>query len=123
MLLLEILFNGFLVFLKLHWLDLIVVFLFVGVLAFLWKRGKKQLVMDIIRELVCRAEQIYGSGTAPIKLANVWANIYIKLPFVVRIFFTQQQLQGYIEESVDWLRKKLAINSNYLSSYSEEKKQ
>lgn len=109
-------------FLKLYWGSVLVSAIFISVLIFLWKRGKKDLVKRIILELVCKAEQQYGSGTGAIKLGMVWREIYNRLPLLIRLVFTEKELQGYIEYWVTWLRKKLSENETYLSSYSDEVK-
>ena len=111
----------FLEFLKLYWGSVLVSAVFISVLIFLWKQGKKDLVKRIILDLVCKAEQKYGSGTSVVKLGMVWGEIYRRLPLLVRLVFTQAELQGFIEEWVSWLKKKLKENENYLSSYSEER--
>lgn len=108
--------------LKLYWVDILISAIFISILIFLWKRGKKQLVKKIILELVCKAEQTYGSGTGTIKLAMVWSGIYNRLPLLVRLVFTQAELQSIIEYWVDWLKKQLAKNKTYLNSYSDDVK-
>lgn len=104
-----------------YWLDALIILFAIGLLIVLWRFGKKDFVKCIITELVARAEQLYGSGSGQVKLAFVLSELYKKLPFVVRLVFTKEELQGYIEEAVDWLRKKLAINGDYLLSYTDEK--
>ena len=109
-------------FLKLYWVDVLISAIFISILIFLWKRGKKGVVKKIILELVCKAEQQYGSGTGTIKLAMVWSGIYNRLPLLVRLVFTQSELESIIEYWVDWLKKELAKNKTYLNGYNEEAK-
>lgn len=110
-------------FLKLHWLDLLLVLLFIGFLAWLWKRGKQEAVRRIIYALVSKAEQQYGSKTGPIKWADVWAGIYEKLPWVVRLAFTKEELEAIIEDGVKWLKKQLESKPGAnLLPYAEEMK-
>lgn len=106
--------------LKAYWLDLIISALVLSVLVILWRRGKRDAVKHIVRELVARAEQQYGSGTGPIKLAFVWSGIYNRLPWIVRTLYTKEELQKYIEDAVTWLKVQLADGMNLLT-YGEEK--
>jgi len=104
-----------------YWLDALIILFVIGLLIVLWRFGKKDFVKVTIRIFVAKAEKAYGSKTGQLKLAAVWADIYDRLPLIVRLAFTKEELQGYIEEAVDWLRKKLAINGDYLLSYTDEK--
>lgn len=104
-----------------YWLDALIILFVIGLLIVLWRFGKKDFVKVAIRIFVAKAEKAYGSKTGQLKLAAVWADIYDRLPLIVRLAFTKEELQGYIEEAVDWLRKKLAINGDYLLSYTDEK--
>ena len=107
-------------FLVAHWVDLLAVVVLIALLIVLWMRDKKGLVIRIIRVLVARAEQEFGSGTGAIKLQAVWDGIYANLPWTVRILFTQAVLSDYIEDAVDWLRDKLHEADANLLSYSDE---
>lgn len=104
-----------------YWLDALIILFVIGLLIVLWRFGKKDFVKLAIKIFVAKAEKAYGSKTGQLKLAAVWADIYDRLPLIVRITFTKAELQEFIEEAVDWLRKKLAINGDYLLSYTDEK--
>lgn len=104
-----------------YWLDALIILFVIGLLIVLWRFGKKDFVKCIITELVARAEQLYGSGSGQVKLAFVLSELYKKLPFAVRLVFTEQELRQYIEEAAAWLKKKLTANDTYLLSYTDEK--
>ncbi len=104
-----------------YWLDALIILFVIGLLIVLWRFGKKDFVKCIITELVARAEQLYGSGSGQVKLAFVLSELYKKLPFVVRLVFTEQELRQYIEEAAAWLKKELTANDTYLLSYTDEK--
>jgi len=112
--------NSMMNFLTNHWVDLLAVFVFVGLLIALWMRGKKGMVIHIIRVLVAQAEKEFGSGTGAIKLQAVWDGIYQRLPWTVRILFPQSVLSEYIEDAVKWLRAKLDETNANLLSYTDE---
>jgi hypothetical protein len=105
-----------------YWLDILVGGVVLMALTLLWKKGKQKAVIRIIKALVAKAEQQYGSKTGLIKLEAVWSEIYVHIPWIIRIFFTEKELAGYIEASVKWLANLLLdypkIN---LLTYAEEK--
>lgn len=112
------------VFLKGYWLDITLIAAFIVFLGYLWRKGKKETVQRIILDLVCRAEQQYGSKTGPIKLAAVWSGLYDRLPWVLRILFPRSELETYINDAVQWLKHKLSNNPKMnLLTYTEERKQ
>ena len=102
-----------------HWLDILVVVLFVCILGYLWYKGKKDVVLAMIRTLVTQAEKEYGSGTGAIKLQVVWDGIYKRLPAIVRLFFTQETLTGYIQDAVEWLDKILQPGTDLIGTVDE----
>lgn len=107
-------------FIMIHWIDALLGIVLVGGLVYLWRSGKKKQVKRIIYFLVCQAEQMLGSRTGPEKLAAVWAGIYKNLPWAIRFFFTQQQLQDYIEEAVKELKRRLNQDDVNLLNYADE---
>lgn len=107
-------------FIMVHWMDILLGVVLAGGLVYLWRTGHKKQVKRIIYFLVCRAEQMLGSGTGPEKLAAVWAGIYKNLPWAIRFFFTQKQLQDYIEEAVKLLKDRLSQEDVDLLNYAEE---
>lgn len=118
---LTIIINIILSFLAAYWLDIVIGMVFLIALAILWKKGKKKVVIRIIKALVTKAEQQYGSKTGIIKFEAVWSGIYTHIPWIVRVFFTEQELAGFIEDAVKWLSRLLHDNPNTnLLTYAEE---
>jgi hypothetical protein len=112
-----------LTFLQANWtvvLSIIFAIVFIGVLIFLWKIGKKQVVINIINGLIAKAEKEFGSGTGPIKLATVWAGIYKEIPWYIRMFFPKEEIEEYIKNGLEWLDDLLETQGINLLSYSEE---
>ena len=103
-----------------YWTDALLVIGVVVILAILYKRGKKDLVKEIIYTLVVKAEKELGSATGSAKYSQVITTLYLKLPFILRLFFTKVELNKYIEDSVRWLKNKLKDPGINLLSYAEE---
>ena len=103
-----------------YWTDALLVIVVVVVLAVLYKRGKKDLVKEIIYTLVVKAEKELGSATGSAKYSQVITTLYLKLPFILRLFFTKSELNKYIEDSVRWLKDKLKDPTVNLLTYEKE---
>ena len=103
-----------------YWTDALLVIGVVIILAILYKRGKKDLVKEIIYTLVVKAEKELGSATGSAKYSQVITTLYLKLPFILRLFFTKVELNKYIEDSVIWLKNKLKDPNVNLLTYAEE---
>ena len=107
-------------FLFLHWLDIIAIVIVVGVLTTLWMKGYKKQVQTIILDLVVKAEQELGSGTGSIKYLRVTRLIYSKMPWIIKIFISDKEIDGWIENGVKHLKELLSDDVNLLS-HAEEK--
>ena len=105
-----------------YWTDVLVVVIFVGVLVWLYKRGKEKTVRQIILKLVVEAEKKLGSETGELKYNEVLSNLYLSLPFLIKILFSEDQLKKMIEDAVENLKIFLADDYHNLLSYEEELK-
>lgn len=105
-----------------YWTDVLVVMVFIGVLVWLYKRGKEKTVRQIILKLVVEAEKKLGSETGKLKFNEVMSNLYLSLPFLVKLLFTKEQLKKFIEDAVEELKIFLADDYHNLLSYEEELK-
>lgn len=103
-----------------YWTDALLVIIVVAILGVLYKRGKKDLVKEIIYTLVVKAEKELGSATGSAKYSQVVATLYEKLPFILRLFFTKSELNRYIEDAVTWLKNRLKDPKVNLLSYDQE---
>jgi hypothetical protein len=103
-----------------YWTDALLVVAVVTVLSILYKRGKKDLVKEIIYDLVVKAEKELGSATGGAKYSQVISALYLKLPFILKLFFTKAELNKYIDDAVKWLKNKLKNPNINLLSYAEE---
>jgi len=103
-----------------YWSDALVVITFVAVLGILYKKGRKDLVKRIIKNLVVKAEKELGSATGTAKYNLVIATIYEKLPILLRLCFSKAEINDYIEDAVTWLKKRLEDPNVNLLSYEQE---
>lgn len=90
-------------FVKTHWVTIasvLAVVLFVALVIILWVKGKKGIIYKMLYNFVTEAEKQYGGGTGSIKFAQVMTQIYEKLPAVIRLFVTYNQLTKWIEKAL-----------------------
>lgn len=84
-----------------HWFDILTITLFLATMLWLFRSGRKETFYKIIYSLVAKAEEAFGAKTGPLKKARVYA----KLPWTVRLLFTQAQIEAMIELAVDELQE------------------
>lgn len=107
-------------FIQLYYLDILLVAGALTALVVLWRRGNKKLVYRIALMAVTQAERALGSGTGPIKLATAISYVYRNLPATIRLFFTQAEIENFIEDAVNELKEYLNSGAT-LDSYDTEK--
>ncbi len=101
-----------------NWDSVAVILVFIGLAIYLIRKGKKDILYQILFSLVTEAEKQYGSGTGALKKAAVITWIYERLPLVLRIFFTEKQLGEIIEAVLTAAKTKWAENGS-LKQYIE----
>ncbi|MDF2546160.1 MAG: hypothetical protein K0R93_1058 [Anaerosolibacter sp.] len=102
-----------------YWLEIIASLGIVGVLLILYKRGREDLVRKMILSFVVDVEKKLGSGTGELKYAAVVERLYDKLPWVLRMLYSKKQVNGMIEEAVEYLKRYLSDGKNLLG-YGED---
>ena len=95
-----------------NWDSVLVVILFILFLFVLMKKGATNQVNEILFYLVTEAESAFGGGTGELKYAAVVAWLYEKLPTIIKILFTQKQIDLLIENAVIRMKKYLDTNEN-----------
>lgn len=95
-----------------HWDSILVVVIFILVIFYLLKRGATKQVNQMLFYLVTEAERDFGSGTGQLKYAAVVTWLYEKLPLIVKILFTEKQIDNMIEQAVQDMKKYLESNIN-----------
>ena len=93
----------------------ILILLLVVVLIIMYKRGKKEIVIDVIRYLVAKAEKELGSKTGIIKKGKVISELYKRLPIIITILFSQKDISDLIDKAVIELDKFLEGQENNLN--------
>lgn len=107
-------------FIQNYWVSILIILVVMAFLIVLWKKGKNDVVRKIIYAMVCKAEQMYGSKTGSIKVAEVWGMIYERLPWIIRLVFPKVELEKYIEDGVQVLKLQLRTKDMNLLNYNQE---
>lgn len=76
-------------------------------LIWLWKKGYRKQVREILLILVIQAEKAWGSGTGAVKFSEV----YNKLPTIVTLLFTRNDIEQMINDSVEQMKRYIESNS------------
>ena len=106
-------------FIKLNLSSILVVLLLIVGLLFMYKRGKKEFVKQIVLSLVVQAEKALGSGTGELKYAMVVEGIYKVLPLILTMLISKKELDRLIEEGLKYMKGYLS-NRKDLLSYDDE---
>lgn len=102
-----------------HCMDIMAILLFLGLMVGLWVKGYKKQVRMIVYDLVVKAEQELGSGTGRIKYIRVTRWIYARMPWIVKAFVSEEELDGWIELAVQELKMFIKQGGNLLT-YEKE---
>lgn len=107
-------------FLKAYLVDIIVVLVAVTGLAYLYFKGQKGFVRNVVINLVREAEEVLGAKTGGLKYAYVVTEVYRRLPRIVTLFISEKYLDKLIEDGVYILKDYL--DNGYLdNSYPYDK--
>lgn len=98
-------------FIKANLYDILTVIVFVVGCVFLVRKGYESKVKEMLFYLVCKAEELYGSGTGELKYAAVVTWIYEQLPPIMKLLFTTKQIDAYIEATVLQMKEYLSKNN------------
>jgi hypothetical protein len=98
-------------FIKANLYDILTVIVFIVGCIFLVRKGYESKVKDMLLYLVCKAEELYGSGTGELKYSAVVTWVYEKLPPIMRLLFTTKQIDCYIEAAVLQMKEYLSKNN------------
>ncbi len=97
-------------FLVLNWDSVLFVIVAALILIFLYRKGAKKKVFEMLFYLVTIAEEEFGGGTGQLKFAAVTTWIYDRLPAITKILFTAKQIDNMIEEAVERMKEYLKTN-------------
>lgn len=101
-----------LAFLAANWDSVLVVVVFLAVVVVLIKRGETKILKQILFNLVTQAEKQFGSGTGSLKYAAVADWIYQRIPAVLKLLFTSNDIEKMIEDVLEEAKKAWGANEN-----------
>lgn len=93
-----------------YWDSILIVILFILFILYLIKKGATKQVNEILFYLATKAESTFGGGTGEIKYAAVVSWLYEKLPTIIKILFTEKQIDRLIEDAVTRMKEYLDTN-------------
>lgn len=103
-----------------YWDSIVLVAVVAGFILYLIKTGQTKILKKIAVRLVTEAEGELGNGTGIFKQAAVIEWLYDKIPAVLKIFFTQKDLEKLVDTVVEEVKKKWECNEN-IQEYIESK--
>ena len=88
---------------------------FVGIVVLLWvgfKGRYRAKAKQMLLSLVTAAEKEFGGGTGELKFAYVSQRLFEIMPGIFQVFFTVEDISGWIEEAVAKMKEYLALNQD-----------
>lgn len=95
-----------------NWDSVLVVLTFLVLVVVLIKRGETKVLKKILFNLVTQAEKQFGSGTGELKFAAVADWIHQRIPAVMKLLFTEQDIADMIEAVLEEAKKAWGTNEN-----------
>ena len=105
-------------FLLANWDSVLVVLAFLALIVVLVKRGETKVLNKVLFSLVTQAEKQFGGGTGKLKLAAVSDWIYQRIPAVLKLLFSEKDIEKLIEDALEEAKKAWGTNGN-LAAYIE----
>lgn len=105
-------------FLFANWDSVLVVLAFLALIVVLVKRGETKALNKVLFGLVTQAEKQFGGGTGKLKLAAVSDWIYQRIPAVLKLLFSEKDIESMIETALDEAKKAWGNNEN-IAAYIE----
>lgn len=102
-----------------NWDSIVLVVALIVAIVYLIYRGEKGIVFKMLYSFVTEAEKAYGGGTGTLKLASVIAEIYPKLPRLIKLLITADTLEKWVETVLAEAKKTWEKNTN-LAAYIEK---
>lgn len=105
-------------FMAANWDSVLVVLAFLVLVVVLIKHGQTKILKKILFNLVTQAEKQFGGGTGSMKFAAVADWIYQRIPAVMKLLLTEQDIADMIEAVLEEAKKAWGANDN-LKGYIE----
>lgn len=97
----------------LNWENILVVIGFILLVIILIKKGLTNKVNTMALYLVAKAEEEFGGGTGLLKYAAVTTWIYDRLPSILKLLFTDSQIdkiiEGQLKKFKEYLENSISI--------------
>ena len=87
--------------------NILIVLVAIFSLIWMWKKGYRKQVREMLLILVVQAEKAWGSGTGAVKFSEV----YNKLPTIVTLLFTRNDIEQMINDAVEQMKRYIESNS------------
>ena len=87
--------------------NILIVLVAIFSLIWMWKKGYRKQVREILLILVIQAEKAWGRGTGAVKFSEV----YNKLPTIVTLLFTRNDIEQMINDAVEQMKRYIESNS------------
>lgn len=105
-------------FLFANWDSVLVILAFLALIVVLVKRGETKVLNKVLFSLVTQAEKQFGGGTGKLKLAAVSDWIYQRIPAVLKLLFSEKDIENMIETALAEAKKAWGNNEN-IAAYIE----
>lgn len=105
-------------FLLANWDSVLVILAFLALIVVLVKRGETKVLNKVLFSLVTQAEKQFGGGTGKLKLAAVSDWIYQRIPAVLKLLFSEKDIESMIETALEEAKKAWGNNEN-IAAYIE----
>lgn len=105
-------------FLFANWDSVLVILAFLALIVVLVKRGETKVLNKVLFSLVTQAEKQFGGGTGKLKLAAVSDWIYQRIPAVLKLLFSEKNIENMIEIALEEAKKAWGNNEN-IAAYIE----
>lgn len=105
-------------FLLANWDSVLVILAFLALIVVLVKRGETKVLNKVLFSLVTQAEKRFGGGTGKLKLAAVSDWIYQRIPAVLKLLFSEKDIESMIETALEEAKKAWGNNEN-IAAYIE----
>lgn len=103
-----------------NWDSLVLVAAFLLLCAVLVKRGETAKLERVLFALVTAAEKQLGSGTGALKLSTVMSWLYERIPAIVRLLYTEKELEKIVEDALEKAKEQWEQNAS-VKGYITEK--
>jgi hypothetical protein len=104
-----------------NWDSVLLLFVLIAVIIYIIAKKQYKILDKIAYFCVNEAEQLYGGGTGSVKLAAAVDWLYPKIPKLIRLFLTADQIEKIIETALITAKKHWDENPRLLNYINNNK--